>query len=261
MITDIFGSLKDNVIRKVKNPFFGTFTIVFVLKNWQLFYSLLFFDAPETRGNRIKIIEDYIANAGGAIWMFGWAVLCTLLILIITYVLLNIGTFISHFSESRISPWVIKVATNGAKVVKKEDHDRLKERYHRTNDKLQEERNKRAEAEVEREKVEKEFAEFKAKVESSNDIVSTNENEVDSSKKSRAEKVVDRIFLKGWDDEFRSVIYKISENRRSTVYIQNREMEEYLIEQQILVRVGEESEYIVTQFAQEVKDLFSYRTA
>lgn len=94
MIIDLFGSLKENIVKRVKNPFLGTFSIVFIIKNWQLFYSLLVFD-NESRESRITILENYISNCTfwgitGTLAVFLESTFWTLIVLIITGVLSNL---------------------------------------------------------------------------------------------------------------------------------------------------------------------------
>lgn len=57
MLNEILISLRDNLAKKSKNPFFGTLAIVFFAKYWDLFYTLLFFDPGTTRVARIEIIH------------------------------------------------------------------------------------------------------------------------------------------------------------------------------------------------------------
>lgn len=146
MIIDIFGSLKENLNKKVRNPFFGTLTIVFVLQNWQLFYSLLFFDSSDNRTVRIDIIESYITQKGGTTKMFLLAVLCSFIVMTISYSLLNASAFISNFFDARVHPWIVSLATKEAKIVTKEKHDLLAERYAKLENQLDDERKKRYEA-------------------------------------------------------------------------------------------------------------------
>ena len=152
------SSFKYNIDKKVRNPFFFTFTIVLVLKNWQLFYSLFYFDSTDTRINRIEIIDKYITNAGNTWEIFGWTLIWTFGAMLSAYLFQSIGVLVSNYYDAVINPKLMEFASKGAKVVTKIDFDILDAKYNRLDSKLKEERTKRYDTENELEKVEKEYA-------------------------------------------------------------------------------------------------------
>lgn len=158
MIIDIFGSLKDNFIRRVRNPFFGTLTVVLLLQNWKLFYSLFCFDGGDNRIARIDILEQYILGVGGYWWIVSNAVWWTLCVMIGSYILLNLSAYLAHVSDGIVHPWVVKLASRGARIVTKEKYDQLDRKYADLEEKFDDERNKRRAAEDEQKRLEGEMS-------------------------------------------------------------------------------------------------------
>lgn len=260
MIIDFFGSLKDNLIKKVKNPFLGTFGIVFVLKNWQLFYSLLYFDAGETRLSRIEVIENYLSSHGGTWGIFGVAVGYTLIVLVLSYSLSLIGTYIANFSDTIAIPWVVKLATKGAKIVTKETYDKLDLRCKKLENDIREERVKRIDAESDREKAEKELFEFKndkkreQNPKSMKDLLFT-EEEIGMAE-SKETRIVNRIIGNPkWEEQFAQIIAVISADKLLSLDKNDDTLMNYLLVQKIITK-GSNGYATFTEFGKKVRDLF-----
>lgn len=283
MIVDIFGSLKENLNKKVRNPFFGTLSIVFVLQNWQLFYSLLFFDKIETRVSRIEVIETYITNAGGPSYMFIKAVGCSFGVLITSYILLNISSFISNFSDAVIHPYIVKYATKGQKVVTRDKYELLNEKYKRLEKNRDEEMQKRYSAEERAESCEKKYSQLQIDQDNSdlnqkiiqleadlaaekqkseeleNQIRNHSNEETNSlSEKSREEKIVNRILKnEEWKSNF-EVIIQVSNGAVLTTKIMDEidaSLKRYLLFQEVLERHSN-GVCTFTSFGRLVKDRF-----
>ena len=283
MIVDIFGSLKENLNKKVRNPFFGTLSIVFVLQNWQLFYSLLFFDKIENRLTRIETLETYIANAGGPSYMFIKAVGCSFGVLIISYLLLNISSLISNYSDAVIHPFVVKLATKGQKVVTKEKYENLNEKYKRLEISRDEEMQKRYSAEERAESCERKYSQLQIDQDNSDlnqkiiqleadleeekkmraeleDQISNHSNEEKNNlpEKSREEKIVDRILEnEEWKEDFK-IIIRVSNEATITARIMNEintSLKGYLLFQEVLERQSS-GIYTFTAFGRLVKGIF-----
>ena len=62
MISETISSIKKNIKRRISNPFLGTFTIIYIIKNWKLFYGLFNFDPDATQQNKIDYIEFYFST-------------------------------------------------------------------------------------------------------------------------------------------------------------------------------------------------------
>lgn len=124
MIKDFLISFKDNFKEKTRNPFLGTYLIVWLIRNWELVYTLFNFDNDKKLSDKIDFIKSYYVNHDFIIniltniyWAFG--------VLILTYVLLNLSRFIVNFSEKRLTPWVYKI-TDSKSIVLKSSYDSLR---------------------------------------------------------------------------------------------------------------------------------------
>lgn len=280
MIVDIFGSLKENLNKKVRNPFFGTLSIVFVVQNWQLFYSLLFFDKGEGRLLRIEILEAYITNYGGSLCMLAKAVVYSFIVLLASYILINISALISNFFDATVHPLVVKFATKGQKVVTKAEYERLAKKYERLEVNIKEEREKRYIAEERADSCEKECNVLKNQKQNTDlnpdhtDEANNEELEQPSlhydrdfdsfTRKSREEKVVDRILdNKEWNTDF-STLVKHTNNYvlfPNTLFSSlNKSLIDYLLTQQFLERNDSEM-YSISSFGKRVIDIFLEETA
>lgn len=141
MIKDFLISFKDNFKEKTRNPFLGTYLIVWIIRNWLLVYTLFNFDKKHNLDFKINFIKtyysenDFITNLlMNILWSFG--------LLILTYVLLNASRFIINLSEKQITPWIYKI-TDSKSIVLKEEYDRLKEEKNLIENKLEDERENR----------------------------------------------------------------------------------------------------------------------
>ena len=101
MIKDIFLSFRDNFREKVTNPFLGTYLFVWIIRNWELVYSIFNFDKTHDLEFKVQFIKSYYAENAflmgiliNILWTFG--------ILIVTYVILNISRAIVNISEKKI---------------------------------------------------------------------------------------------------------------------------------------------------------------
>jgi len=124
MLAEIWQSFKDNVKRRATNPFLGTFTIVYILKNWELFYSLLNFDSNLNLEGRLAYVRPYF-EFHSFVENILITVLITFVTLIVTYLLLSVARLLSNTYESIITPWIYKI-TDKSKIVLKDEHDKIK---------------------------------------------------------------------------------------------------------------------------------------
>ncbi|MFC0777065.1 hypothetical protein [Flavobacterium sp. HJSW_4] len=124
MIKDLFVSFTDNFKEKTNNPFLGTYLLVWLIRNWDLIYSLFNFDKKVTRWAKIQFVKNYYHQTNfienllvNILWSFG--------LLILTYILLNISRFIVNVSEKRLTPWIYQI-TDSKSIVLKEEYDRVR---------------------------------------------------------------------------------------------------------------------------------------
>jgi len=124
MIKDLIVSFRDNFKDKVKNPFLGTYALVWIIRNWDLIFTLFNFDKGTSLEDKLKIITSYLEDNpffGGLVIN----VLYTFLFLIVIYFLLNVSRAIVNLYEKKLKPWVYKLTDNSS-IVLKEDYERLR---------------------------------------------------------------------------------------------------------------------------------------
>ena len=124
MIKDFLVSFKDNVSEKAKNPFLGTYLLVWLIRNWELLFSIFYFDESYKLEDKINFVKNYYENNEFLIGLL-INIFWTFLVLIVTYLLLNISRYIVNTSEKRISPWVYKI-TDSKSIVLKEQYDLIR---------------------------------------------------------------------------------------------------------------------------------------
>lgn len=141
MIKDFLISFKDNFKEKTRNPFLGTYLVVWIIRNWLLVYTLFNFDEKHNLDFKVNFIKtyysenDFISNLlTNILWSFG--------ILILTYALLNVSRFIVNISEKQITPWIHKISDSKS-IILKGEYDKLKQEKNLIENKLESERENR----------------------------------------------------------------------------------------------------------------------
>jgi hypothetical protein len=117
MINELLLSFKDNVKKKIRNPFLGTLGSIFVIKNWKLFYVLLTLDSNISINERISEISKYLNDILSVrnILMY---IMLSIAVIIITYVMMFISNLIVVFYEKRAVPLVYKLLDIGSIVLR-----------------------------------------------------------------------------------------------------------------------------------------------
>lgn len=108
MIKDTFISFKDNFKERISNPFLGTYLAVWLIRNWDLIYSLFNFDDEYSLKEKIKFIESYYENHEFLVDL-SINILWTFAVLITTYILMNLSRLIVNLFEKRLSPWIYQI--------------------------------------------------------------------------------------------------------------------------------------------------------
>ncbi len=156
MIKQLFLAMRDKSKPKSTNPFLVALFSVWVIINWKLVYSFFNFDSDTKLDEKITCLESYLQTKTFMLRILE-AIGITFLVLIVTYILLNISRFVVNFFEKSITPWIYKLTDKGS-VVKKSDFIKLEEELVKLENKFEEERIKRNEALAEIEKLEKKLA-------------------------------------------------------------------------------------------------------
>ena len=117
MSIKVFKSVSDLTIEKIKNPFFGTYLLVWIFRNWVLIYSLIYFDVNLNLKGRIDYIEDYFSKNDFASGLF-YNLIITTCVLIFSYGFLLLSRYISSYVELKAKPEVDKQVDDGNAVTK-----------------------------------------------------------------------------------------------------------------------------------------------
>lgn len=153
MVKNLIGSFSENLMEKSRNPFLGTYALVWLVRNWVIVYTLFNFDKELNMQDRIDFISCYFSNKPflenlviNILWALG--------LLVLTYLLLNISRFIMNLSEKQVTPWIYKI-TDKNSVVIREEHNIALQRIKELDAILDNERKRRLEAEKRADDIEK----------------------------------------------------------------------------------------------------------
>lgn len=190
MFKDTFISVKDNIVKKVTNPFLSTFVGVWIVRNWEFVYSIFFFDDSYSLEMRLTEIESYFADY--SIWDVAITILITFGILIATFILLSVSRLIVNFFDKTVTPWTYKITDIGS-VVLKESYQTLESEISRLENRYQKEKETRLVLREENERLEKRIGELL-----SNDTPELSDNddwilEEEDLNKIRTSKIIDKL--------------------------------------------------------------------
>jgi hypothetical protein len=229
MIKDFFVSFSDNLKEKNKNPFLGTYLLVWLIRNWKLIYTLFNFDDKTTLVNKVKFIDDYYSRMDfmdnlfqNILWSFG--------LLIVTYFLLNISRLIVNISEKRITPWIYKI-TDSKSIVLRGEYDRLRT----DNDELQVRLDKERESKSRLESRIKNLEEEIINVSNihSEGMTETDGEYLENIEDSHLEKIYQKLKQRNLVREFLNICVQI--NKNEIIYLSMYEGIDYFIQQGLLV--------------------------
>jgi hypothetical protein len=157
MIKDLLISFKDNFKTKTSNPLFGTVILVWVVKNWNLLYSIFNFDEKTVLEKK----REFIINHFTARPFLETLLLCILeafIILIVSYFLINLSRLIINFFEKRVTPIVYKW-TDEKSIVLKSVYDASENERKRLEKRVEEEREAKLKLQADYDKLEKRITE------------------------------------------------------------------------------------------------------
>ncbi len=141
MLPDTLNSLKDSLLEKTKNPFLGTYVLVYVIRKWEAIFSLFHFDVGMDLNSKIRTFSGYLQ--GYDIWVdilvnAGW----TIVLLLVTYLCINIGMLITRLYKNLLTPLVYKL-TDPKSVVTIEEYNKMEEKFESLRQLFNEESKKR----------------------------------------------------------------------------------------------------------------------
>lgn len=228
MVKVFLISFSDNFKEKTKNPFLGTYLLVWLIRNWDLIYSLLNFDSNLRLKDKITFVNDYYNKTDfvenlliNIYWSFG--------LLILTYLLVNISRFIVNLSEKRLTPWIYKI-TDSKSIVLKEEYERIRAESDDLQNRLDKERETKSRLEARIKSLENEIIEV-SKIKSE-----TNNGQMDvfkpSNSEDRTDVFINRLKAKNYIDEFLKLCLSIQ--RGETILNDNKSLD-YLLQLGLLI--------------------------
>jgi len=119
MVIKFVESTYDSFKDKLKNPFYGTLFIVWIIRNREFIYNVFFHDNL-TSDQRLAIIRNQFLS-WNSIFSFLLTILISLGLMILIYASLNLSRFIVEFSERKLKPWIQQLF-NKTSIVSREDY-------------------------------------------------------------------------------------------------------------------------------------------
>ncbi|NHM08365.1 hypothetical protein G4D82_14140 [Flavobacterium sp. CYK-4] len=178
MIKELLISFKDNLESKSSNPFFGTLILIWLIKNWNLFYSIFNFDPKTTLAKKQLFILNHFKKHP-FLETLGYCVLKSICLLIIAYFLINLSRLIVNFFEKKITPLVYKWTDNNSIVLRTVYENSENERK-RLEKRLEEEREAKLKLQADYDKLEIKLAERLTKSVETQQDSSSKKDEVSS---------------------------------------------------------------------------------
>jgi hypothetical protein len=160
MIKDTISSFRDNIRRRISNPLLGTFLVVYVVKNWELFYGIFNFDSNSTQINKLDFIRNYFVTING-FENLAECVGYSFVVLIGTYLLLALSRLIVDTYEDIVLPIIFSL-TNKSRIVDKEVYLRVENERIEITKRYEQEREDKYRIQKERDNLDNQLLELKA---------------------------------------------------------------------------------------------------
>jgi len=122
MVIKFIESTYDSVKDKLKNPFYGTLFVVWVIRNREFIYNVFFNDSV-TSDERLELIRAHFLNWDSLLSFIG-TILISLGLMILIYASLNLSRFIVELSERILKPWIQQLFSKTS-IVSREDYIQL----------------------------------------------------------------------------------------------------------------------------------------
>ncbi len=120
MVVKFIESTYDSVKDKLKNPFYGTLFIVWVIRNREFIFNV-FFNEDCSSDQRLEIIRSQFLSWDSLLNFIG-TILISLGLMVLIYASLNLSRFIVEFSERKAKPWIQK-QFSATSIVSREDFE------------------------------------------------------------------------------------------------------------------------------------------
>lgn len=252
MLNEYIKSISDNLNNKTRNPFLGTYTIVWMVRNWELLFMLFNFDKDYNMEKKIMTIKAYFNNHDFSVNLL-LNILISFVLLTLTYLLLNISRYIVNTFEKRVTPWVYK-KTDISSIVTKKEYIILHNRYIKLESDIDIEREKRYKEEKRAKDLENELLDLKnTKRTDTTGIIQNQNKETD-----KAKNVLKLIGSKNYSAFKEAFIYIKKGNRLNNKG--TNKIHDFLISHNLIELVNNNnisSQYKLTNIGNEVFELIN----
>ncbi len=180
MIKELLISFKENLESKSANPFFGTLILIWLIKNWHLLYGIYNFDPKTKLVEKQQFIIDHFKKLP-FLETLGYCVLKSILLLVITYIFINLSRLIINFFEKKITPLMYKWTDENSIVLKTVYENSVNERR-QLEKRLEDEREAKLKLQGNYDRLESRMAEYLTKPANENQDANGQENSISNSK-------------------------------------------------------------------------------
>jgi hypothetical protein len=153
MLKDILIGFGDNMRSRTTNPFFGTFIIVWIIRNWQLIITLFNLDLYTTLDKKFEVLKAYFVDKD-ILWGLFQNTWISIVAIVGTYAVLNLSRAIINLFENHVTPWVYKVTMPG-QIILRSEYNKMLNKYEELQARYDAEKVKRTRAEEEQDRIEK----------------------------------------------------------------------------------------------------------
>ena len=182
MIKDIFLSFKENIKQKTTNPFFGPLILVWIIHNWEFIYTFFNFEETSNLKSRIEYLNIHLSTIPFIKNLFV-CIGITFVVLLFSFVFINLSRLIINIFEKKITPWVYKI-TDENSIVLKEDYELLQTERNQLFKRLEEEKAEKLKTQGEVNKLEEKISELLSSDEITIDNLLDSESQNTSNSKS-----------------------------------------------------------------------------
>ncbi|SFB79186.1 hypothetical protein SAMN04487891_102355 [Flagellimonas taeanensis] len=198
MVIKFIESTYDSVKDKLKNPFYGTLFVVWVIRNREFIYNVFFNDSI-TSDKRLELIREHFLNWSSLLNFLG-TILISLGLMILIYASLNLSRFIVELSERILKPWIQQLFSKTS-IVSREDYIQLEKERDYFQKKYSEER-------IEKIRLQRELDEIVLNNISDNNFEKNNNDEISPSYiKKEYNEILDKAIL----EDFSTLIALIND--------------------------------------------------
>lgn len=140
MVIKFMESTYDAFKDRLKNPFFGTLLLVWILRNREFLFNL-FFNEKYNSEKTLNLLKTHFEGSQAVISLLT-TIAFSLLLLALFYGSLNLSRFILEFSETTVKPKVSKLFSSN-NIVTKEEYTRVESERDYYQKKYTEEKNEK----------------------------------------------------------------------------------------------------------------------